>query len=132
MPLTPEQRAVYGPTWREVSTFVRFERAGGRCECHGECKSPKHGATSTDARCTARHGVAHPVTGSTVVLTTAHLEHDPGNVDPDKLRAFCQACHLAYDRDRHAATRAANRAAAAAAVDTAGPSLLDELEGDRA
>lgn len=34
-----------------------------------------------------------------IVLTTAHLDHDNENDDvcPDRLRAWCQKCHLAYD-----------------------------------
>lgn len=42
----------------------------------------------------------------TVVLTTAHLDHTPENCDPGNLRAMCQGCHLHYDRDHHARTRA--------------------------
>jgi hypothetical protein len=33
-----------------------------------------------------------------VVLTIAHLCHDPRCDRPDHLRALCQACHLWYDR----------------------------------
>jgi 5-methylcytosine-specific restriction endonuclease McrA len=39
----------------------------------------------------------HPVTGSWVVLTVAHLDHQPENVDPNNLRAWCQRCHNTYD-----------------------------------
>lgn len=50
-------------------------------------------------------------TGSTVVLTTAHLDHTPENCDGANLRAMCQGCHLHYDRGHHAETRARTRAA---------------------
>lgn len=35
-----------------------------------------------------------------VIITIAHLDHDPHNrdVSDDRLRAFCQKCHLDYDR----------------------------------
>lgn len=35
-----------------------------------------------------------------VVLTIAHLDHDPENqnVEDDRLAALCQRCHLNYDR----------------------------------
>lgn len=35
-----------------------------------------------------------------VVLTIAHLDHDPRNhnVTDDRLRALCQLCHLKYDK----------------------------------
>lgn len=56
-------------------------------------------------RCAAVHGEPHPVTDSDVVLTVAHLDHDPANNERSNLRAMCQRCHLAYDREHHAATR---------------------------
>ena len=52
-----------------------------------------------------------------IVLTCAHLDHQPGNCDPDNLRAWCQACHLAYDARHHAATAAARRRAEMATPD---------------
>lgn len=51
-----------------------------------------------------------------VVLTVAHLDHTPEHCDPDNLAAMCQGCHLHYDRDHHAHTRWAARAAALAAL----------------
>jgi hypothetical protein len=56
------------------------ERAGQRCE-----------------GCGAANHEPHPVTGSRVVLTVAHLDHQPENCDPANLRAWCQRCHNAYD-----------------------------------
>lgn len=42
-----------------------------------------------------------------VVLTIAHLDHDKENwqVTDDRLRAWCQRCHLNYDRSRHIENR---------------------------
>ena len=44
---------------------------------------------------------------SVVVLTVAHLDHDKGNMDIrlDRLKAWCQKCHLSYDLPRHVANR---------------------------
>lgn len=36
-----------------------------------------------------------------IVLTVAHLDHNPTNCKPSNLRAFCQRCHLAYDQQLH-------------------------------
>lgn len=41
-----------------------------------------------------------------MVLTTAHLNHRPEDCAPENLRGMCQGCHLWYDRDHHAETRA--------------------------
>ena len=52
------------------------------------------------------------MTQSNVILTVAHLDHTPENVEPHNLRAMCQRCHLAYDRDHHKATSRRTRRAA--------------------
>ena len=121
MPIRAEMRALYPPDWPAISDWIRFDRALGRCECHGECKSRLHWSWWADAAASTPHGILGrpkpPVrcpnyhlepsrfTGSRVILTTAHLEHNPTVSDPVKLRAMCQACHLAYDAEHHAATR---------------------------
>lgn len=46
-----------------------------------------------------------------IVLTCAHLDHEPENCDPDNLRMFCQRHHLAHDQDHHRATAYATRRA---------------------
>jgi hypothetical protein len=54
-----------------------------------------------------------------VILTVAHLDHDPTNNGPENLAALCQLHHLRHDADEHArnaaATRKRQRAAALAA-----------------
>lgn len=104
MPIRPENRRRYPPDWPEISLHIRQDRAQGHCECAGECRRHTHA-------CQAQHGRPHPVTGSRVVLTVAHLDHTPENVSPDNLRAMCQRCHLSYDAAHHAATAARTRAA---------------------
>lgn len=84
MPIRPENRARYPADWRAISLAIR-RRAGNCCEW-----------------CGAQNGRPHPVTGSRVVLTTAHLDHTPENCDPVNLRALCQRCHLRYDATHHA------------------------------
>ena len=88
MPIHPSMKDLYPPDWDEISQRIRFQRAQGRCEW-----------------CGAQHGQPHPETGSKVILTTAHLDHNPANNDPDNLAALCQKCHNTYD----AAKRYANR-----------------------
>lgn len=96
MPITPENRDRYPSDWPVISLRIRKERAGDRCECQGECGHPHEG------RCPEVNGAPHSVTGSTVVLTVAHLDHQPENCADENLRAMCQRCHLGYDRDHHA------------------------------
>ena len=94
----PMRRELYPDNWEEISLAVR-EAAGWRCQ-----GSPDY------PDCRAQQGQPHPVTGSKVVLTVAHLDHtipasrdDKANSSPDNLRAWCQRCHLNYDRHLHAA-----------------------------
>ena len=103
MPIRPENRALYPADWPAISRRIRFERAGGRCECDG-CCGEDHAcafrpdwAPPEDGRCSAIHGEPHPVTGAKVVLTVMHLDHDPTNSDDDNLMAACQKCHNRYD-----------------------------------
>jgi len=92
MPIRPEERARYPKDWKAISKRIR-ERAGGRCE----------GAPGIYEDCRAENGAPHPVTGSRVVLTVAHLNHIPEDVADSNLRAMCQRCHLTYDAKHHAA-----------------------------
>lgn len=101
MPIRPENRKLYPSDWKDVTAKIR-ERAGNRCE-----GSPAY------PDCRAQNGEPHPVTSSRVVLTVAHLDHDPRNSDPANLRAWCQRCHLMYDAPRKAADRKAKNAKSA-------------------
>lgn len=85
MPIRPENRARYPKDWPGISRQVR-DHAGNRCE-----GSPAY------PECRAENGRPHPVTGSSVVLTVAHLDHRPENVARSNLRAWCQRCHNTYD-----------------------------------
>jgi hypothetical protein len=112
MPIRAEERDRYPEDWPAISGWVKWDRALGRCECQGQCGSRRHAnwfcATPVDTphRCPNYHGEPSRFTGALVVLTTAHLDHTPENNDPGNLLAMCQACHLAYDAEHHAQTRA--------------------------
>ena len=95
MPIRPEMRARYPKDWKLRSRFVRTVRAKNRCEW-----------------CGAENGKPHPITGSTVVLTTAHV-HDqrPEAASLLNLAALCQRCHNAHDAPMRRANREARRRA---------------------
>lgn len=101
MPIRPENKARYPKDWKVISLEVR-EAAGWICE-----GSPAY------PDCHAANAEPHPVTGSKVVLTVAHLDHTPENVgEPGarpNLKAWCQRCHLTYDARQHARTAAETR-----------------------
>lgn len=103
MPIRPENRARYPADWKAISAAIRA-RAGDRCECEGECGRGTHAG-----RCPNVQGGEAYGTGSKVVLTTAHLDHTPENCEPANLRSMCNGCHLSYDAEHHAQTRARTR-----------------------
>lgn len=86
----------YPSNWKEISQRIRCEWCG------------------------AENYQPHPVTGSKVILTVAHLgtpypdgkpgnKHDKLDVRPENLAALCQRCHLNYDRDEHKLNAAITR-----------------------
>jgi hypothetical protein len=97
MPIRPENRARYGSDWADFSDRIRFGRAGGWCECTGECGRGTH-----VGRCPNKHGEPAYGTESQVVLTVAHLCHTPEC--RVHVKAMCQGCHLHYDKAHHAET----------------------------
>lgn len=99
----PVDWSKYPPDWKAIVARVR-ERSGNRCECRGECGTP-----SCASGCAAVNKQPHPETGSRVVLTTAHLDHDTTHNDAGNLRHFCQRCHLKYDATFHAQNARATR-----------------------
>ena len=88
MPIHPDMKDRYPDDWEDISRRIRFERAGNRCE-----------------HCGAENYKPHPVTGSRVVLTVAHLDHTPENNADDNLAALCQRCHNTYDAPKRHANR---------------------------
>lgn len=91
MPVSTEKQKLYpggslrSSEWQDIRRWVGW-RAGWRCE-----GSPAY------PECRATHGDMHPVTGSKVVLTVAHIEHDTRKNGPDDLRHWCQLCHNTHD-----------------------------------
>lgn len=91
MPISPENRKRYPKDWKLRSRFVRFYRARNRCEW-----------------CGAANYQPHPVTGSKVVLTAAHVhDHRPEAASLLNLAALCQRCHNRHDAPMRAANRKA-------------------------
>ena len=127
MPIKPENRHRYPADWKAISTAVK-EAQGWRCAfCkvkHGEriCRGTGESAdTFQDADGwvydadtgmklgRVRMGDYEGSKWTTIVLTTAHLDHRPENCDRANLKALCQRCHLRYDAEHHAETRQLTR-----------------------
>lgn len=116
MPIRRELRHLYrGPAWEQLRRET-LERAGHRCE---RCAKPHHARVFVTRDSTGRwkplrlgawrdrsgRPCPAPASGTaysiTVVLTIAHLDHDPRRNEPKNLAALCQSCHLAHDQRQH-------------------------------
>lgn len=135
MPIRKDLRRFYGPEWRKQIRPRILARAENRCEF---CAKPNHAAVRqivepgkrmfwlewamrTGAYVVRTHFGAHYRGAEIdfnnsyevrVVLTVAHLNHDPSDNRDGNLAALCQWCHLNHDREHHAETRAARKDAA--------------------
>ena len=84
----PIDYSQYHPKWSLISRLIRFKRAKNKCEW-----------------CGAENYVPHPITGSKVILTVAHVDHDKDNNSFENLAALCQRCHLRHDIGQHVMNR---------------------------
>jgi hypothetical protein len=119
MPIRAEQKALYPKDWKAISQRIR-EREENKCKT---CKAPNGQVVWRSAdgtRYMLEEGQVFSAAdgeflgmckGSEynggnmvkIVLTVAHLDHDPANNADDNLAALCQKCHLAYDAEHHKA-----------------------------
>lgn len=110
MPIKPENKARYPKNWKHISTDIRHFRAKLQCEFYVDAGGRVAAAFAEGfERCQAEQYRPHPITGSKVVLTVAHLDHTPENCDYENLLAGCQRCHLIYDMEHHRKTREASK-----------------------
>lgn len=135
MPIKPENKARYPKDWKAISLQVK-ERASFMCQ-HPGCTTRQYafgqwhpepsggkrwhwwgtGATWKEARRMAAE--ADDAAGNdgpkpiVIVLTVAHLNHQPEDCRPENLAAMCQRHHLAHDLQHHQANAQATRRARA-------------------
>lgn len=83
----------YHPKWTLIRRLI-LKRANNCCE--GSPKFPG---------CRAANNLPHPETGSKVILTIAHLNHDKESNSFENLKALCQRCHLHHDLAHHVFNR---------------------------
>lgn len=129
MPIKPENKSRYPRDWKDIRAAI-LARAGNCCE---ECKVPNgkriargagqfagtfqtedadvHDAETGVHIARVSMSEYHVKNMVTVVLTIAHLDHQPENCAPENLRALCQMHHLRHDAKHHAKTARETRRA---------------------
>ena len=111
MPISKERMKNYpggsirSPEWLAFRAFILF-RAGNRCE-----------GTPISPNCRLKNGETNPLTGSRVVLTIAHMDHDETHMDEDRCRALCQSCHNRWDAPHRKKNAAKTRRAKSPQID---------------
>lgn len=111
----PINYKLYPKNWKTEIRPAILERAKHCCE---QCSVANYatGARDMDGNwhsskqiCNMNSDVGYGYFGTygvkdiKIVLTIAHMDHDRTNNDPSNLKALCQRCHLALDRDQHKA-----------------------------
>lgn len=129
MPIKPENRARYPANWQDIRAAI-LARAGDCCE---QCKVPNgkiiargagpfagtfqidtaevFDAETGEYIASVRMSEYQVKNMVAIVLTVAHLDHQPENCDPSNLRALCQMHHLRHDAAHHAASARETRRA---------------------
>ena len=115
MPIKPENKKLYPKNWKEIRENI-LKRASNRCEFCGienhiegfRLADGRFVRTDNDVK-NKRFAESFCHKTFKIVLTIAHLDHDPTNNDPSNLRALCQKCHNNYDKEHRKETRRAAR-----------------------
>lgn len=116
----PMDKAKYPDNWKEISRGIR-ERDGWKCVwcglANGVVGYRERGRFVQLADCRENCGMEIDAAIEdgykviVIVLTVAHLDHNPQNCDPSNLVSLCQKCHLNYDQDHHLRNAKATRRA---------------------
>ena len=77
--------SIHSKEWRLIRARL-LQESGNRCE-----------GTDRYPGCGRENRTTIPGKTSLVVLTVAHLDHDPRNNDRLNLRVLCQRCHNTHD-----------------------------------
>lgn len=126
----PMDSTKYPSNWKAISSRIRFERAGGKCEQCGaphnawiyrKLDNPAEWSLLDNEEFVYYHGEEYADKPTRVILTVHHIgvplpDGTPGNprnkmdVRDENLIALCQRCHLLADLDHHIANAKVTRA----------------------
>lgn len=121
MPIKPENYHLYpgGSPWSKEWGELReriLDRDEHRCKF---CRAPNHELVfrDPDGRWEIASDLGEIGDAVKIVLTIAHLDHDPSHNGDANLAALCQRCHNRHDAPHRRANAARTRAAKRAARD---------------
>lgn len=114
MPIKPENKHRYPANWKEIRAAILL-RANNCCE---KCGVENYSIIWRDDFGNWHYAPegyqsdAMALDGTKfvkIILTIAHLDHQPENNDERNLSALCQKCHLNYDKNHHRESRKKTR-----------------------
>jgi 5-methylcytosine-specific restriction endonuclease McrA len=106
-----KDKSLYPPDWKQIRQRI-LERDGHRCK-HCGVENYAVGARTVDGEWMDERSInnlnssegealfGHFPKIIKIVLTIAHLNHDPTDNRDENLSALCQKCHLNHDKDQH-------------------------------
>lgn len=120
MPISKTNKKRYPADWPDISASIRKRAERNGVICCEECGVANYSigvrwnGVWYEAPEGTKHGEmmrVHGIERKTIriVLTVAHLDHDPSNNDPDNLKCWCQLHHLRYDVEHHKESRRRSR-----------------------
>lgn len=113
MPIRPENKKLYPKNWKQIRNDI-LKRANNKCEFCG-VDNYAEGYRDKNGNFIKSEGIqqeADILDGEKIiriVLTIAHLDHNPQNNDYNNLKALCQRCHLRHDIEQHKESRKNNK-----------------------
>jgi hypothetical protein len=132
MPIKPENKKLYPANWPQISRRIRVGRANNYCEVCGVRNYSVGYRINGEFHYLSAPPFNHPAGFSdfmaaieitwhyndwcdqdpkaiVIVLTVAHLDHNPENCADNNLLCMCQRCHNIYDRPHRNETMHATR-----------------------
>lgn len=114
MPIRPENKKLYPKNWKSIRGKILL-RSKNKCEFCG-VENYAIGYRDENGKFIETVGIGEQDAAFLdkeklikIVLTIAHLDHNPLNNDENNLRALCQRCHLRYDLEHRKETRKKNK-----------------------
>lgn len=113
MPIRPENKKLYPKNWKQIRNDI-LKRANNKCEFCGvdnyaEGYRDKNGNFIKSEGMQQEADILDGEKIIRIVLTVAHLDHNPQNNDYNNLKALCQRCHLRHDIEQHRESRKNNK-----------------------
>ncbi len=110
----PIDYSIYPPNWKDEIRPRELKKAGFKCakckvrhKVYGYRNSRKVFVECDDFM--IKWAKDHNLKIIRIILTVAHLDHDPENWDNPRLMVLCQQCHNQYDAPQRALNRKLNR-----------------------